>query len=64
MSLQTDFHIRPLILQRPEEVIGVRPKPPAHQRRRALKEISEEFEGCCAAHSGGNMRQLFSWVTG
>ncbi|ANI55511.1 hypothetical protein PDR5_37810 [Pseudomonas sp. DR 5-09] len=49
MSLKPDFHIRPLILQRPDEVIGIRLKLPVHQRRRDLKEISDGIEGLCAA---------------
>ncbi|TNB91367.1 hypothetical protein FHG55_26470 [Pseudomonas jessenii] len=49
MSLQTDFHIRPLILQRPEEVIGKVIGAPVHHCHRALQEKSDGFEGCCAA---------------
>lgn len=54
-----DFHIRPLILQRPEEVIGVRLKPPVHQRRRVLKETSDGFEGCYRVHFRAHSAMIF-----
>ncbi|MFW6751943.1 hypothetical protein ACKUG4_14815 [Pseudomonas glycinae] len=49
MSLKPDFHIRPLILQRPGKIIGTAAGAPVHQYRRALQEISDESEGCCLA---------------
>jgi hypothetical protein len=43
-SLKTDFHIRPLILQRPNKVIGTPISAPVHEVRHVLQEISDAIE--------------------
>ena len=46
-SKRTDFHVRPLILQRPKKRIDASSPAPVHRRRRALQEISEAVGGLC-----------------